>query len=1838
MQPARSLSAEGDSKGSTGSPSSSPDPIGLFTPPRLAHSSPAHGQSATASPLSSPLTPTPSSAKRVTGPPTSPVTALPTASNLASLPGPSGANAQAQDGPSHHGNHLQTVDFPGESADLHDGRYSLRARKARQLNPYEYDKMLYKRQMRANPEAIVKVVSPPRPRRRHRSTSAGVRDVNGSSGADDDYHIAEEDDGLDEDARWERRMMKSRERGRASSQAGDEDPRDRPPKSVWYPDALKEPLSGSSTEEEDAALDALERQRQRERRQKEREERLKKRKPRPFPVRKKDMQPSKSPARNETEALPPRPRPRPRPRRQTTHDESPPAHDDRDGQEAGPSTPSRRRRSVTFSSPAPVPSSVQQGDEHQDNDFAAFDDFEPPVPLPPTPATGTDDGASSEPPLPPTSSTPPEVMDFNSQSDEEEVLDLPLRRRHRARSISRMLPGLDSHSSSESGSGLESTSSSMDEQDRRRMKVLNRMMPAVLIKRLEQKAGNNSRARRSADRERSRGRADGSSEDEQDRPLRPGESRKRIRSRTLSNRSIEIRGDSESSDVNMDVDANGVPSPPRLGPGGFADFGEAYMSDAENEIRPIAHQPRPRPRPYLPPGPADISLSDDTHGSVLSDSGESISDDPPRPRARRPQRNEGEAREGDLIDRMLSRTRLSSHARRKRKTRTGGGGPRHHGDVARRDHGRGGEGGGTRGGRERTHRDGGHSGKFRVTTGGAKRYGAGRQTLLPFKRLPTSDRQGREGNMPPEPPSPEANVVEFEQEAPQKSKVAKRKQQAKQVGLYVFSSGQGRLVTGRSNSGPVTIDEEAATRGRPHLRREGSGRVALAKSGLHKVPSAGAAHPVTLEQFWPIAGGEESDDSFVVPDDPEPQAHSSQQRNLLEQLHRVTVDLDIQPLPAGISFPSTTYLGHGWLYELINLLPGTHDVSSPPSCSMFECYLHPDMSAEALNVCLESLCDQIRNLILGASSPASYETCHKWQTFLHAVSQHLSWLLAKSTDNVQATLTTDVESLIQRLASLVEEPVEILPEDEKPNALTLQVSWFVVEASCRLASYRRKRSEEVDVLMIATSIKSLISKLWDFSFGSSAIPLDLSREGLLKVSEGQQIAELWICLVNLTTDKSLDGSVLSQGISFWTLYLDVLNSKGLRGSSDPRLREAMWRGIFSLCALSQFSLHGNSTMSPRLTASWEVVAALLERSPLSADPKADALLPKRVLRKRDEYVRVLVSRCLWLNLKWQWRLDVDDASLVFNRLLDVFKSRRFASLADEPSDFPSFLRHSNLALLHESKRSDTAFTLFLKLVVRAAEELRKRNPQLAQSVAIPPKLKKILSLAVPVGSVPFTKATPPSTHELSMLYNRFSAVAVAIYLEPTVPNLKYRLANARRYVNFKDTDIETRRACIRGAMHLGTLLRHLDLPLNDILDWLGEMTNTLIDEFQAADPGKSALDGGKRWIVVCIQLLLGCVRRILETSSMNPEENRHKYPDPALLQGPWVTRVFSTSTTLSTVLSTGDQIRRFVQAFLDARALVIPKPRRPQLKVIAEDSQESQYDYDQFDLDLDDPDLLAALGEGVGSSEASENKEKDKIVCEIIDKHISPAIFRLVCKHFNDPVYQQSGELSFDDADRWIDCWVGCASVVVQNGKKDWNFYFSFGPQSWEKIIEPDWRRRVGLRFMYMLLQLDPPAYTVYTDRFVDVLFESLATPSVTLEHDYASLLFSIDRLHHPLFRELPIGDTGMDGDYHMTKHEFTEKRLALLQTMLKNLSDDLESEANGHHDLTARNQIHITSVLAFLSTMRDILDRLQPDSPLRARYLTFCNSIYTLLSGLPTLGNHPRLTTLTTWLRGVAQ
>ena len=147
-----------------------------------------------------------------------------------------------------------------------------------------------------------------------------------------------------------------------------------------------------------------------------------------------------------------------------------------------------------------------------------------------------------------------------------------------------------------------------------------------------------------------------------------------------------------------------------------------------------------------------------------------------------------------------------------------------------------------------------------------------------------------------------------------------------------------------------------------------------------------------------------------------------------------------------------------------------------------------------------------------------------------------------------------------------------------------------------------------------------------------------------------------------------------------------------------------------------------------------------------------------------------------------------------------------------------------------------------------------------------------------------------------MLYNRFSAIFISIYLEPNPLNIRNRLIQARRYVSFPTANWKCKQACIRCVMNTAILLRHLHLPLDECLKWLHEITTSLLDDYMSSDNHlKSAKpnqvlephsSSNKNQVTLLIQLLLGCVRRIVETPNMNLSSDVEPvYPDPALLDG-----------------------------------------------------------------------------------------------------------------------------------------------------------------------------------------------------------------------------------------------------------------------------------------------------------------------------------------------------------------
>lgn len=291
-------------------------------------------------------------------------------------------------------------------------------------------------------------------------------------------------------------------------------------------------------------------------------------------------------------------------------------------------------------------------------------------------------------PLPPPSSTPIGVDSSSSRASV--VPQSPQRADASDSDVVILSDGLlpsprasDDNASDGSGTGSDEDIYGLDP---RQYDALSRMMPKVAILKLIQgrqkpKPRRTIASRRDSDDERSDG----------GRPLRPGQSR--ILRRTASERAdIEIRGDSESSDVEI-VDA--------------APESSSSSSSSESDLeRVVVRRPKHNKR-VAGPSSQPLSVEDDTDSAEDEGIGQWNPEEPSR---RTGNSGGGAVQERDIIDYMLTRTRPSRSKKSKKS-------------ISRR--GRSG------GGAKRSH-------TLHVVTSGTRRSGAGRQTTLAFGRASKS--------------------------------------------------------------------------------------------------------------------------------------------------------------------------------------------------------------------------------------------------------------------------------------------------------------------------------------------------------------------------------------------------------------------------------------------------------------------------------------------------------------------------------------------------------------------------------------------------------------------------------------------------------------------------------------------------------------------------------------------------------------------------------------------------------------------------------------------------------------------------------------------------------------------------------------------------------------------------------------------------------------------------------------------------------------------------------------------------------------------------------------------
>ena len=979
--------------------------------------------------------------------------------------------------------------------------------------------------------------------------------------------------------------------------------------------------------------------------------------------------------------------------------------------------------------------------------------------------------------------------------------------------------GIDTESDQPSTFTLE-----MSSKDRKRLRALKHMMPAAMVARqLEM----NKLARPPPPRDRIAVESSGSEAEEV--RLVPGFARVR----KGRNRDVEVRGDPESSDMELPVEV-------------YEGDGKKVVrfsamdlfSDSESAVRVTRTR---QASPMFKREDDVVSISDSSMpGSSSEDSEDGSSDDEKvhNPLFDRPER--GPARERSLIDWMLTRTRGPSRPKSKSKLPSG-----------------------TRNSR------GSGATRLNVVTSGARRFGEHHQTRLPFIRTnpgpnTTSSTKHSSENR--------GQIAKIDHDTTEDTKKRKKKWKRQsgnnQGSVYNIHHDTTRTMSKHRGGKPSRRRTTLVIENEDNEFRQAldPGWRAEVERWNEPVSPARqpAGKPTTNVPAAPRPRVYRRTSPQLQNEHPLPFYFQREEEPFASVQRHIVIDMDITPLPSGVKFATSSYIDNGLLHQLVSVTSGNSEIAPPMFCNLQGLEIGPTTSAVVFSALFGPLCDRLTSA-LREFRVDDMNTMKEWESVARTSSQLLSWLALHAEDQEFAALEASLREYSDGLLLVL--------ESLKTTTLSLTAHWFVVELSARLAAGVKYRRGSVENGHVIRSAKQLIRRLLGVDLQPAFVTFHAAEGNVDVTSLPHRAAELWICLIHLLPSLEIFIEVSPGHHPLWRLLADLHPETSPTGAEAS---EDMWRTIFSLCAISQFSVHGLSTSVFRLPAAWDLVATALKKIVLTSNAEKERQLPQRALKKRDDYISCVVSRCFLLWSQWGWRLD--DGIVMFKSLQEIFRSRNFANLLNERSVPMGFLEHGDLDLLSQRDPHDSVFEIFLKMVVQAVYLLNANVELDAKQRSA--HIKKFLQMAVPVSPVPFSRSAPPSAHALSMLVNRFSAMVTAVHLDPTSSNVKFRIGQAKRCVSFKDADDHSRVACVYGMMNFAMIVRHHKTvgALEEVLGWLGEMADVLMDEYKEGEAGRKST-------TTLIQLLVGSVRRVLETPSLDKEPSRAEYPDPALLDG-----------------------------------------------------------------------------------------------------------------------------------------------------------------------------------------------------------------------------------------------------------------------------------------------------------------------------------------------------------------
>ncbi|KAK4920299.1 hypothetical protein LTR49_012078 [Elasticomyces elasticus] len=586
--------------------------------------------------------------------------------------------------------------------------------------------------------------------------------------------------------------------------------------------------------------------------------------------------------------------------------------------------------------------------------------------------------------------------------------------------------------------------------------------------------------------------------------------------------------------------------------------------------------------------------------------------------------------------------------------------------------------------------------------------------------------------------------------------------------------------------------------------------------------------------------------------------------------------------------------------------------------------------------------------------------------------------------------------------------------------------------------------------------------------------------------------------------------------------------------------EKAWYDLFTILPVLEMDDLGLARPGSRLQSAaydWSLPKALTAR--------ALQLYPATIFvhgSSLNDYIRATITRSFNLAARWGW----SSCEAILSTIFDFYAQRNFTPLDKEESrGSPHFLDCLETGPSLEVQPEDRSFTLFLKLLALALQNMRK------YSVYSDRKIGSIAWRCIPSHGRTYPKEADIEQSDMDALRSHHDLLCTLYYSAP--PGHRPRVDLMRNLVDHSTSHREACRLNVRAWTNIASFQASTHEPLEalqPLTAWFESMLHTTNVQFRLAKT-----EAERDYAIAKAQGVGGITEALLTTTIATNQRSiaatlidalaglkrallaaKDLVTAGALIEGCAFWKAF---------LPFDSGEKRLIPALSEAlevanTALSVQQKlsKAAESQVVSEESQ-----------DYGDSSALLEFA-------ATEGADVTALHAPSIFQYLHEPVAQLVSNVFG-------ANLSIDDhvLERIVDTWVLVAQESVHQCSRGWSsFVDDYSPDSWHQLRDTEQKRKFTPYFLARIVEAAGNQDHEVALHASTALLTSLVERTAMLKYQHlllAAVLNNVD--NDSLTNNLPFSRDKKDTLYKVSLTDLRERRLAVLSSMLSNMRNEVE-------------------------------------------------------------------------------